>query len=637
MSLSKQLVFLISIIFLAIFSINFYASITNIRNYLQIESEVHAQDTATSLGLSLSPYILDEDVSIMETMINAIFDRGYYLAISLKDRQGKMLVQKNNPKTFEEVPDWFTRLLPMTTATAESEIDAGWVKGGIVYVTIHPGMGYLKLWQQAKETLIFSVLMLAVSIALLAVILRLVLKPLARIDRLALNIAEGNFDTIDELPWTTEIRNIAKSMNFMSGKIENIIGNLHERLEETGKRLRVDELTGLETKGTLETEMKQRFMSGAAGFVFVIRIDDLGGLAKTRSSGKVDEFIQQFVKTIRQVLQTEGYSEEFFYRIVGAEFVLIADCSELQHAHELCKKLMAALTQLGEKYEKPEVAHIGGVAFDPHGTIASMMATAMEAYEKACLISANAYTISEHSGNARDKDQWHEIVADTIDQNRVQLDFGAKAYSLKPGEEEQLVIEEAIAKVYDSGGEALPIGTFISVAEKLGRIIAFDLGIINRVIDYLREGNIQHDVAVNLSFSSLASNEFRAKLFDLLKQNQDIRNRLVFCVTAYGAAKDLASFASFIDLIHRNGAKVILKRFESRFISINDIKEFKLDYIRLASIYTENISTDHEKRQLVKAMSELGTILDIAIVAENVVSDADYATVKEIGLTAVSR
>lgn len=637
MSLSKQLVFLISIMFLAIFSVNFYASITNIRNYLQIESEVHAQDTATSLGLSLSPYILDEDTSIMETMINAIFDRGYYLAISLENRHGEALVEKNNPKTFEDVPEWFIKILPMKTAMAQSEIDAGWVKGGIIYVTIHPGMGYLKLWQQAKQTFIYSILMLAVSIGLLAVILQLVLKPLARIDKLALSIADGNFDTIEELPWTTEIRNIARSMNFMSGKIENIIGNLHERLEETGKRLRVDELTGLETKGTLETEMKQRFMSGSAGFVFLIRIADLGGLAKTRSSAKVDGFIRQFVKTIKRVLQQEGYSEEFFYRIVGAEFVLIADCSEPEHAHNLCKKMMEALSQLGEENEKPEVAHIGGVAFDPQGTISSMLSAAMEAYEKACLISANAYTISEDSGNARDKDQWLEIVTETIDQNRVKLDFGAKAYSLAPGEEDRLVLEEAIAKVYDSDGEEMPIGTFISVAEKLNRIIAFDLGIINRVIDYLKKESIQHDVAVNLSFASLASNDFRAKLFELLNQNRDIRNRLVFCVTAYGAAKDLGSFASFIDLVHRNDSKIILKRFESRFISINDIKQFKLDYIRLASIYTENISTDHEKQQLVKAMSELGTILDITVLAEGVISDADYSVVKEIGLTAVSR
>ena len=32
----------------------YWAGVNNIRSYLQVQSEVHAQDTATSLGLSLS-------------------------------------------------------------------------------------------------------------------------------------------------------------------------------------------------------------------------------------------------------------------------------------------------------------------------------------------------------------------------------------------------------------------------------------------------------------------------------------------------------------------------------------------------------------------------------------------------------
>lgn len=637
MSLAKQLILLISIMFLAIFTVNFYASMTNIRDYLQIESEIHAQDTATSLGLSLSPYILDEDNSILETMINAIFDRGYYLEIVLENRKGKELVRKTNPETFEEVPHWFTALLPLETATSRSDIDAGWVKGGTVYVTIHPGIGYLKLWEQAKRTLAYSALMLVASIIILTLILQLVLRPLAKIDRLARSIADGNFDSIDQLPWTTEIRNIAISMNFMSGKIENVINNLNERLEETGRRLRVDELTGLETKGTLETEMKQRFMSGGSGYLFVIRIDDLGGFAQANSSRKVDEFILDFVATIQQVLKDADLSEEHLYRIVGAEFVFLADCRDKDAAENLCEKLMAKLIEFGKSWEKPDVAHIGGVVFDPHGTTASMISTAMEAYEKATLISDNAFAISDESKTSHDKDQWKAMVRQVIDNEQVEVEYSSRAFSMKPGDEDNLVIEEAIAKVYDSAGKPLPIGTFVSVAENIGGILTFDLYIVRKVIEYIRRENVEHDVAVNLSFSSLSNNEFRARLYELLDQNEDIRNKLAFCVTAYGATKDVQAFASFIEYVHRNGAKIILKRFESRFIPMSEIKQFKLDYIRLAKIYTEHISTDREKRRLVEAMKELGDILDISILAEGVESDRDYSTLQEINLTAVSR
>lgn len=637
MTLSKQLMLLISAMFLAIFAINFYTSLNNIRGYLQDESEIHAQDTATSLGLSLSPYILDQDDTILSTMVNTIFDRGYYLEILLENIDGNEIVRRTNPKTFEEVPEWFTDLFPMETATAESEIDAGWVVGGTIYVTIHPGLGYLKLWQQAKDSLMFAAICLVIFVALLFLILGLVLRPLGVINKLALSIADGHFGKIDKLPWTTDIRNVAKSMNLMSGKIEKVITNLNNRLEETGKRLRVDELTGLETKATFETEMKDRFMSRKEGYLFILRIDELGKLASRLSSDKVDTFIKSFVAETREALKDQGIAGDFMYRIVGAEFILITDCKNQESAESLCKAVLKRLEALGSEYNKESVAHIGGVPLDPQGTTASLVSAATEAYEKARLIGQNSFAITEYSANTRSMDEWKQLVGQIVDKRQVDVKYGVKAYSLADGKEDILILEEAMSQVFDEKGEALPIGTFISVAETLGRILEFDLNIVARVLEYIRRERVEHDVAVNLSFTALASNEFRGDLYKLLEQNKDIVSHLVFSITAYGATRDMKSFESFITFAHRNGAKVILKRFESRFIPMDSLKQFRLDYIRLARIYTENIGNDAEKRRLVEAMKELGELLNVNILAESVESDADYQAVREIGLTAASR
>ncbi|MFW1677118.1 LapD/MoxY N-terminal periplasmic domain-containing protein [Pontibacter sp. JAM-7] len=637
MTLSKQLLLLISLIFLAIFSVNYITSINNIREYLQVESEVHAQDTATSMGLSLSPYILDETDPILETMVNTIFDRGYYLEILLESNKGKELVRKTNPKSFAEVPEWFTNLLPMTTATAQSDIDAGWIPGGTIYVTIHPGFGYLKLWQQAKRSLAYSAIAFAVSVLLLIIMLRWVLSPLSRISKQARNIADGKFETIDNLPWTTEIRYVAESMNLMSGKIEKVITNLNSRLEETGKRLRVDDLTGLETRSTFETEMKERFISRGQGHIFLVRIADLGGFASTRSSGQVDDFIREFVDAVRHGLTDAGVSGDCLYRIVGAEFILIADCADQAAAEGLCQKILARMEQLGSRYDKADVAHMGGVAFDPHSTTAAMVAAATEAYEKALLIGANSFAINQDSGNARGLDEWKALVSKVISERRIEIEYAQQAYSLADGSTDQLVLEEAMSSVQDDNGQALPIGTFVSVAETLGEIVTFDMFVVRTVLEQIRSRQIQHRVAVNLSFTTLSNNNFRSELYRLLQDNADIAGNLVFSITAYAATKDLTAFKSFIDFAHRSGAKVILKRFESRFISLDTIKEYQLDYIRLARAYTEQISRDPEKRSWVEALKELGELLNIEIVAEAVETDADYQTVKEIGITAASR
>ena len=85
MSLSKQLYILISIIFFMIFTGNFIISVKNTKEYLQTESVTKAQDTATSLGMSLKNLLKDKTDPEIESTINAIANRGFYKEIRLED------------------------------------------------------------------------------------------------------------------------------------------------------------------------------------------------------------------------------------------------------------------------------------------------------------------------------------------------------------------------------------------------------------------------------------------------------------------------------------------------------------------------------------------------------------------------
>jgi len=51
-------------------------STQNLRTFLTAQLGMHARDTATSLGLSLSPHVQPADIPVISTMIGAVFDRG---------------------------------------------------------------------------------------------------------------------------------------------------------------------------------------------------------------------------------------------------------------------------------------------------------------------------------------------------------------------------------------------------------------------------------------------------------------------------------------------------------------------------------------------------------------------------------
>ena len=83
--------------------------------------------------------------------------------------------------------------------------------------------------------------------------------------------------------------------------------------------------------------------------------------------------------------------------------------------------------------------------------------------------------------------------------------------------------------------------------------------------------------------------------------------------------------------------KIIIKRFETKFIPLGNLKDFNLDYIRLARDYTCDICKDYSKQSFIESISDLAGLLNIKVLAENVKDDEDMEFLKKYNLYAVSR
>jgi len=633
MSLLKQLFILIAIIFLVIFTVNFITSVNNTRSYLEIEAEIHAQDTATSLGLSLSPHMTaGENDPLLLTMINAIFDRGYYKQIRLENAKGEELVNVENPGAFESVPTWFIKILPMKTATAETEISSGWTIAGTLFVTINPGYAYLKLYEQAQKALLYSLIAYVFFNILVYFLLRLILIPLKMIEQLAKDIGNGSFNTISKLPWTTEIKNVTISMNFMSGKIKQIIEKLTEKLDKAGQQLQLDVLTKLKNKSCFDGDMKNQLISHAEGYVIFIRIDNLGAFSKDKGRDVVDFFLVEFAKTLEE--SVEGIKHDVsVYRFFGSEFAMLAASMTRDEVENLGNTLTNNLTVLGQKYSRSDLVHIGIVPFNIGSSTADILSAASEAYEKAHLIGNNAYVIYQNDEKTRDIEDWKRLVKRVTEERTYEITFVGKVYKLP--DEQDIVMEEIFAEIMD-GDQVVPIGAFISIAEKYDSVTNLDKGIIQRVIQAIADRKIEYPVNINLSMSSVRNPQFLDWLDAYFKGHQDVVKQLVFGITAYSASKDLKSFEMFTSFIHDIGAEIMLKRYESKFISLEQVKRFDLDYLRLARELTTGISKDAGKQQFVEAMKEVGDLLDTRIIAEAVENRDDFDTLKSIGIYGAS-
>lgn len=634
MSLSKQLLILISALFLMLFSVNFALSVGSIKAYLEGESQSHAQDTATSLGLSLSPYMADTNDPIIKTMVSAIFDMGYYKEIRLIDTNNKEIISLSNNKEIEGVPSWFVDYLSMSTITAESEISSNWMIRGTVFVTINPSFAYSKLYEQAKTSFYYSLVTFAVSIALLVLLLRITLASLKKINQLALRITEGHFETIESLPWTSEVKNVTLSINIMSRKIEGTIVALNNKLGEMGASLLRDDLSGLYKKAVFETDMMNLLTAYSPAYLMIVKVDSLPELVREHGNDAIDQLLQAFAEKLKRSVEQHSEAGIKAYRFYGGEFAMLVNNGNIELIESIAKALSNNFAELGEKYSKPDLAHIGVAPVNPVCTTESMLESVHEAYEQALLIGLNSYYIRSDENFARDIFTWKELVFNCVDNADYTLSYIGQITSFQTG---QLVMEEAFAQVHDKKGQLVAVGPFVSMAERFAKIVDLDRGVINKVLEHILSKRIDHAIAVNLSTSTIKNAEFRLWLEKLIKNNYAVTKQLVFSFSAYAVAKDVDAYLDFIDAAHQWGSQVMIKRFETQSMSPAITKRLNPNFIRLAREIGDGVSLSRQKYEFVQAMQQIGVLLDIAVLAENVQNDDDYYTLKTIGITGASR
>ena len=375
MTLYRQLIILVIVLFIAGFTGSFSISSANLRHFLDKQLASHAQDTATSLGLSLSSAVQSDDLPVMEAIIDAIFDRGYYQRIALTAVNGMTLVERNNPVRIKDVPDWFVRHVELDTPDAEALVMAGWKQAATVQVRSHPGHAYRELWQNTVDTFwMFFLTALAVMLLGLLVI-RIMLRPLQGVETQAEAICNGSYPIQEKLPRTRELRRVVKAMNRLSHKINESFTKHSELTDRLRNEAHRDPLTGLGNRRWFNRQLQYQLDTReepARGALILVALQQLDKLNAAAGYQAGDHLLQTVAKLIESHIEPCPRCDVF--RISGTEFGILGVDLEISDAETLAGDLASELAQPGIADMAPEAggAHIG-VAMWEHGDAADTL------------------------------------------------------------------------------------------------------------------------------------------------------------------------------------------------------------------------------------------------------------------------
>ncbi len=639
MSLSRQLVLIIFVLFLVVFAGTLAISVNNTRVYLSEQMQSHAQDTATSLALSITPAMTHRDWPMINSMVDAIFDRGYYRELAIVSIDGKTLLKRELPVTIEGVPQWFVRLIPLETPTGEALISTGWRQAGKLVIRSHPGYAYHELWRSSVGTFWWFFGSWVAAMLLVVGVLRFALAPLREIERQALAISNREFPILERLPWTRELRRVVLAMNKMTAKIKRILSDQVELTEKMREEAYRDPVTGLANRRYFDSRMgyllaaPEEFPHGA---LLLAELADFRTYNEHHGYEGGDELLRQAGHLLEQMCQDAR--THLVARLGGADFAILATLETPDEADALAEKISRELAQLRLQglADTPCTGHLGVAWFDAGQSASDLFSEADMALRAAQGKGPNAW--HRYQRTALEKQEvhgaarWHDLLQQAIDRGSITL-FSQPVVSCADG---RPLHREIFARIAGEDGRMLPAGVFMPMAERLGLVGALDRLVVEAVLARLRISPEPAEIfSVNISPTSVHDPAFTAWLCGLLRRSPGLAGRLIFEATEYGCAAKPDALHHFVDNLRAVGSQFCLDHFGVGFVSFGYLRDLKLDYIKIDGSSIRRLDRNKDNQFFVHALAEIAHGLDIQVIAEAVEDQREWDALKGLRIDGV--
>lgn len=643
-TLHRQLVVLVSFLWLALLTGVFWLSVHNSRDLLERQLHVHAQDTANSLGLSIAHPLGAGDKALVESMIGAIYDSGYYREITLRNPKGDILVVQRDKRVEQVAPTWFVQALSIEPTPGLSEITHEWRVIGKLAVLPDTQPAYTELWKTSLHALWLFLGVGAFSLLLLGAIVSAALRPLRALEIQADAICQRDFTGQQPLPRTRELRRVVQAMNRMTRQLKSLFDEQVAQIEQVRNQAYIDAITGLGNGRFFNAQLQSRLESLEEPFVGALvklEIADMGAYNQRYGHDAGNWLLKQAGKLWRQ--QMDSVENAVFARVAGARFGALLPHVECEQVGRLVADFMAELKAL-EPFAQSQVSLdvFAGIALcavgrdlqsEPPKTLET---EADNALQKALGAEGETVQVFDPQGSAvssierpQGVEDWESFLRDVIEQRRFTFHFQPVVSCV----DQSLLHYEVLARI-KLKDQVLAAGVFMPLVERFRLVQALDQAIVGTVIEQLlrKSPDQRIPVAINLSSHSVREEQFVDWLLDYLAKNPEATRYAIFEVpevsvrTAHGRLKTLA------EGLKRLGAKLAIDHFGSTNSSFGYLSGLPLYSIKVDQSYIRDIGDNLDNQFFVQSLVRIAHSRQILLTAEMVENAVQWELLRRFQL-----
>ncbi|PKG98744.1 EAL domain-containing protein [Paraglaciecola sp. MB-3u-78] len=625
MPLSRQLVLSLFSIFLALFIGAVWISVSNTKNFIEQQLSSHAQDTATSLGMSITSYIGDKDMPLIETMVNAIFDRGYYSAIVLKDADGKVILERRNPVSLEQVPSWFINMFPLSPPVRVTELNDGWTIAGQLSVQSDPGIGYGQLWDNASDSFQLILLMFLVGLVLVWFLVRMITIPIMALVKQSEAISQQKFDRVELKPKTLELRIIVDAINLMSERLSDLFGRLTNQAERYRDFAYSDELTKVGNRRAFDLAFEQ-ILSDAehqtSSFLMFVRLSSLNQVNCNIGFLEGDAYI----KTVSDLLSEHLNKQDIdftLYRLNGGDFALIIEGIDEVTCLDLCQQLIDKCNAIEKSEYESGTAQIAAGSFN-YGDRKKAILEQVDSALTQANFNPLKWQAVDKLQTVQSNDTWREKIKALLDKDTA--DFIAQPIKSFSGDE---IYQEWFARFPEPDSKQhIPMAELIPATIRLDFSQKLDELLVRCAFTKLSSQS--GTVGLNISRLSLLKPSFQHWFVTQLTQLGAQCSHLVLEIPERCLFSDTNNFLSFIVNVQNLGVKITIERFGAQIASVTHLRAIKPDYLKLDGRFTKNIHTEKDNQLFVHSLVDIAHGLNIKVIAVQVETAQEAQTLKDM-------
>jgi len=618
MSLFKYISIVLSIFLLfvvaSVMTLNFHTATF----YAEDDLYSNAQNTASSLSLSLAS--AKGDISEMSTMINAVFDSGFYKQISIIDRAGKDIYTRKQESSIHSTPQWFTNLFVINIQTASAHVSSGWTPIGILTVTSHEQSAYEKLYTLFIKLLDAFIIISFIASILLYFLLSIVLASLKKVKKQAEAVGKNEFYINKDISYITEFKEVSIAMNKMVQKVQDIFEKEVIAVNNYHKILYTDTLTGFGNKKYFDIELKNMTQAEGVstnGLVLSLYFDKMPLANETLGREGVDKLICNFTSNINEITKDETHLLKT--RIDGSKIVLIFSNTSLQNLNKIADRILITnYNEIQETALKDCTCNLkmSLIKYFSTDTNLELMIKIDQSLLKA---SPNTLYIEAYEEN--DSEDQKKLLIQTLNNKSISL-----ALQGVFDESGNIYHKEAYIRLLDSNKELMQASTFLPLVHELGLDTKLDNEVISYAIKHIQ--NTKEPLAINLSLAFIKD---KASLTWLSSTLSSLKIVLAFEISNKDVLSSFEEVLTFSKLLRDTGHILGIDRFTATSTDLQYLQTLSPTYIKIDSHYLRDMFCSKSGIQN-NALQIMVQSLDIDIIASYIEEESVKTALQDVGI-----